>query len=169
MTTNTQNKNAFTLIETVISLAIMSVLLLGLGGAVMIGSKSIPSATQTGIADQTVVHSLNMFRNELQQATRIRYRIVASGEKLVLKIKDTGSPGTPLSIRYRYIESSKSFTRTVDSQSEQTLFTNIDAFSIQITNDASDATVIWILMLVNNTIQRIYEINIPLPDKPELT
>ena len=169
MITTTQKQNAFTLIETAISLAIMSILLLGLVGAVMIGSKSIPSTTQTGITDQTVVLSLNMFRSELQQATGIQHRTAASGEQLILDIKDTGATGTPSRIRYRYIKSSKSFTRKVDSQPEQTLFTNIDAFNIQITTDDSDATIIWILMLVNNTIQRMYEIHVPLPDKPELT
>jgi len=169
MITTTQQPTAFTLIETVISLAIMSILLLGLSGAVMIGSKSIPSSTQSGITDQTIILSLNNFRNELQQATRIQHRSTASGEQLILDIKDTGAPGTPSSIRYRYIKSTNSFTRTVDAQTEQTLFTNIDAFDIQIATDDSDATIIWILMVVNNSIQRLFELNIALPDKPELT
>jgi hypothetical protein len=146
----------------------MSVLFLGLSGAVMIGSNAIPTATQTGISDQTVIDALNQFRTESRQATGIQYRSSAAGEQLTFDLKDTGQAGTPSRIRYQYVIDSHSFTRIEIGQVEKTLFANISGFGMNIIQDGTDATVLWIVFVVDDTIQKFFEIHVALPDKPGL-
>ena len=162
------SKRAFTLIETVISLSIVSVLFVGLSGAVMIGAHALPTAKDTGLADQAVLNALNMFRTDLRQSSEIRYRSGASGIELVLNLKDSGTKGASDSIAYSYKSSSKSFTRKPLAETEVTLFESISGFSVQFTMDGSDATVVKALIATTNTIQPIYEVHALLPLKPEV-
>ena len=163
-----QSRTAITLIETVISLLIMSILLLGLSGAVMISSKAIPTATQTGIQDQKVIDALNQFRSDLRQATVIGYQSRAAGKELTLTIKDSGAPGNLNEVKYKYIVASKSFFRRVQGRTEETLFDNINAFEVQFATEGSDATVVHVILAAPDTIQNLFELHIALPDKPEL-
>lgn len=162
------SRRAFTLIETVISLSIMSVILLGLGGAVMVGSNAIPTATQTGIEDQQVVDSLNMLRSDLSQAVTIVYQTRTAGKRITLAMKDTGAAGYYAEVQYQYISSSKIFTRQIKGGDEVILFDNIDKAEFLIALEDKDAMVVWILLDISDTIQPIFELHILLPDKPEL-
>jgi len=162
------SRRAITLIETVISLSVMSILLLGLSGAVMISSKAIPTTTQTGTEDQIVIDAFNQFRNDLRQATVIAFVSSGSEKKLTLTIKDSGAKGNPVGIQYRYIVASNSFTRMVKGRTEETMFANISAFAIQFTQEDNDATILRIIISAPNTIQSLFELHISLPDKPEL-
>jgi len=162
------SRRAITLIETVISLSVMSILLLGLSGAVMISSKAIPTATQTGIEDQIVIDSSNQFRSELRQATEIEFRSSGSGKQLKLMIKDSGAKGNLNEVMYRYIIATKRFTRTVKGRAEEILIDNVNAFAIQFVLENADATVVRIVLSAPDTIQNLFEFHIALPDKPEL-
>jgi len=162
------SKRAFTLIETVISLSIVSVLFVGLSGAVMIGTHAIPTAKDTGQADQAVIDALNMFRTDLRQATGIKYRSDASGIELVLDLKDSGAKGANNTITYIYQSSIKSFMRQPLNETKVTLFENISGLSGQLIMDGSDATVLKALVVVTDTIQPIYEVHALLPLKPEV-
>tara|TARA_R110002096_G_scaffold173781_9_gene348932 strand:+ start:124597 stop:125109 length:513 start_codon:yes stop_codon:yes gene_type:complete len=161
-------RRAFTLIETVISLSIVSVLFVGLSGAVMIGAHALPTAKDTGLADQSVIDALNMFRTDLRQATDIHYKSDSSGIKLKLDLKENDTTGEYKDVTYCYLSSSKSFTREPDGESEVTLFESISGFSVQFTMDGSDATVVKALIANTNTIQPIYEVHALLPLKPEV-
>jgi len=165
---NHKQTRAFTLIETVISLSIMSVLLLGLSGAVMISTHAIPSASDTGIEDQAVIDALNHFRDDLRQATEIDYNSSGSEEKLKLKIKDSGAKGVPAELEYRYITASNSFARKVKGRSEEILLSNISGASFQFTQEASNATIVHVIILATETIQQIFELHVALPEKPVL-
>lgn len=162
------SKRAFTLIETVISLSIVSVLFVGLSGAVMIGAHALPTAKDTGLADQAVINALNMFRTDLRQSSEIKYRSGGSGIELQLTMKLTGTTGEYKKISYSYLSSSKSFTRKPQDENVITLFENISGFSVQFTMDGSDATVVKALIATTNTIQPIYEVHALLPLKPEV-
>lgn len=162
------SRRAITLIETVISLSIMSVLLLGLSGAVMVSSKAIPTATQTGIEDQRVIDAFNQFRSDLRQAILIKYTSNASERKLLLNIKDSGAKGNPDEIHYRYIVASKSFARQLKGSAEEILIDNLASFSIQFVQENNDTTTAKIVVVANDTLQHFFELHIALPDKPEL-
>ena len=162
-------RSGFTLIETVISLSIMSILLLGLSGAVMIASHAIPTATTSGLADQAVVDAVNQFSSDLRQATSIAYRETAAGNQFTLTLKNTGVAGEYATVRYQYVADSDSFTRQVTGRAEGVMFSNVSTFVAQFTTEGSDASVLWITLVADDTIQRIFELHIALPDKPELT
>lgn len=164
----TPTRCAFTLIETVISLSIVSVLFLGLSGAVMIATHAIPTAKDTGLADQTVIDALNMFRSDLKQSSIIQYRVAASDIEFTLTIKNTGATGQKNTVIYSYIDSTKSFERKADAQPSVVLFDKISGFTVAFTKDGTDVTVVNTLISVTDTIQPIFEVNAILPDEPEL-
>ena len=164
---NHARSSAFTLIETVISLSIMSVLLLGLSGAVMIGSRAIPTGTQIGVADQQVIDALNLFRSDLRMTSSITHTKFASAHIFTLDIKDTGTPGTPARIAYTYDSNGGSFSRSISGRDDEVLISNITALATSIEKDGADASVLWMLLGVEGTIQNYYEIHVALPDKPE--
>jgi len=159
-------RRGFTLIEVVTSLSIMTVLMLGLIGAVMISSHAIPTATDTGLADQAVIDTINQLRSELREATAVKYRTGAGGSSIEMGIKATGAAGAPAKIVYTYTTSSSTLTRKVDALAEVTLISGIDAYAMTITDNGTDVSVVYLLIAVKGTIQRVYEMHALLPDKP---
>ncbi len=163
-----RHRSGITLVEMVLSLSIMSILLLGLSGAVMIGSNAIPTATETGLADQKVIDSLNRLRSDLRQATSIAYVSRVAGEQIVLTIKDSGAAGTPKEVRYLYRKSTNSFYRKADAAAELELFGNIASFGVRIILDGSEVSVVSLSIAVDETIKNFFELHVALPDKPEM-
>jgi len=163
---HSSRNRGFTLIEIVTSLSIMSVLMIGLSGAILVGSYAIPTPADTGYADKVVIDTITQFRNDLREATTIRYRSGASGDSIQLTIKDTGAAGTPTTITYVYKTSSNDFSRKVDALPEQIILTDINAFSITLTTDSGDIRVLQLLLGVETTIERYFEMHALLPDKP---
>ena len=161
-------RSAFTLIEVVTSLSILSILMIGLSSAVLIGSHAIPTTADAGLNDQAVIDGMNQFRNDLREATSIQYRVTADKKQVVLQIKAAGAKGTPTSVGYSYTESTGTFKRQVDAQSAVVLISGISAFTVSISQDGPDARVVYLLMVVDDTIQRIYEMHAALPDTPEV-
>ncbi len=160
-------RSGFTLIETVISLSIMSILLLGLSGAVMIASHAIPTATTSGINDQTVVDAVNQFKSDLRRAKAIGYREGAAGNQFSLTLQTTGATGEYDVVQYQYLTASKSFTRQVKGETQEVMFSTVSTFVAKFTLEDSDASVLWLTFVADDTIQRIFELHIALPDKPE--
>jgi len=169
MTNRQRHHAAFTLIETIISLSIMSVILLGLSGAVMIGSRAVPSTTETGIEDRQVVDAIGQLKSDIRQATKIEHKSTASGKKLKLWMKDTGTAGMPNEVVYSYTTASKLVERIPKNQTSEILFDNVGLLSIRIDTEDTDATVVWMLIYVTDTVKMYYEVHISLPDKPDLT
>ena len=162
-----QIRSAFTLIEMATSLAIISVLMLGLSGAIMIGSFAIPTTTDTGLADQQVIDVLNTMRDDLQGATTIQYRDTGASRQFRLDMKTTGATGEPSRVDYVYTVSSHTLTRKIDTGTANTILSSIDTFNMEVTNDGSDVVVGHITLSIDGTIQRLYEAFVTMPDKPE--
>ncbi|MFK7760302.1 MAG: prepilin-type N-terminal cleavage/methylation domain-containing protein [Phycisphaerales bacterium] len=166
------HQRAFTLIETVISLSIMSVILLGLSSAVFISTKSIPTSTQLGIKDEQVIDAINMFRIDCRQSSQISFEIESNEIHLHLTIDDRGVPATPDEIHYHYRIDDQTFTRKLKgsefANEDIILFDNIQAGAFVISDDGANATSLWFMLSVDDTILQIYETHIPLPNKPAL-
>ncbi len=162
------SRPGFTLIEVATSLSIISVLILGLSGAVMISSHAIPSATDTGIADQTTIDVLNQLRADLREATTIRYRTSGGSVEIVLAMKDAGAAGSPAQVNYNYNATDDTLSRKVDVLDGEVVLTGVLAFAMSLTQDGADANNMYFLMYVNDTIQKFYEIHAALPYKPEV-
>ena len=164
---NRRIRNGFTLIEVVTSLSIMTVLMLGLSGAIMISSHAIPTAKDTGLADQKVIDALNQFRSDLRDAKFIQVWTEPNGnEKTKITFKDAGAKGMPGYVKYIYIPSDLEFKRRVETLTPEVLVTQVDSFTITVTTDGSDASVVSVLMGVDGTVQRFYEMHALMPDKP---
>lgn len=160
---------AFSLIETVISLTIVSVLFLGLSAAVMIGSYAIPSGDETGTNDREVIDALNMLRADLRQAATIAQRDGATGTQITITPKPLKVAGQPGSVKYTYLTADHTFTRSTDISSDQLLTSNIENLVLSFNNDGSNADSAYLLIKVRNTIQPIFELNTVLPDRPGYT
>ncbi len=163
----TYGRAGFTLVEVVTSLSIMSVLLLGLSGAVMVGSYAIPSVVDTGQMDQVAIDSINQLRSELRESTAITYRAGAGGAKIEMQINDTDALGTPGMITYRYISSSGILTRKVDAQNTETIVSSIEDLFVELISDGGNVRVVYLRMTVGGTIQTTYEMHALLPYRPE--
>lgn len=161
------NRPGFSLIETVISLTIVSVLFLGLSAAVMISAYAIPSGSETGDTDREVIDALNMLRTDLRQAASITQRDGATGTRLTITPKTTKVAGQPTQIRYDYVSADLTLTRTTDNAGDQLLTDNIGGLALSFKQDGSNAISAYLLISVKNTIQPIYEVNAVLPNRPE--
>jgi len=160
------NRMGFTLIELTTSLAVMSVLLLGLSGAVMVSSRAIPTTTETGLADQNTVDVLDMLRADLASSASVQYRTDISGWVLTLAIKPTGASGEPSAVVYTFNSSAKTLDRKVDSRTGEIVLSSIQVFAVNLKQSGGDAYALYALVSVENTIQRFFEFQSLLPDKP---
>ncbi|MDF1808463.1 MAG: prepilin-type N-terminal cleavage/methylation domain-containing protein [Phycisphaerales bacterium] len=161
------SRSGFTLIEMATSLSIISVLMLGLSGAIVVGSYAIPTTTDTGLGDQAVIDTLNKMRSDLQGADQYKFREDASIKQLELKMVSTGAIGEPGKVCYVYTIADNTMTRAVDSEVAETLLSTADNFLITAAVDGNDVVSAHILMSATDTIQRYYESFVTLPFKPE--
>ena len=161
-------RSAFTLIEVVTSLAIMTVLLLGLSGAFVISAHAIPTPTSMGEVDQQIGDALNQLRIDMQGAYRIKYKSGASEVQLIVDMTDTGIDGCPGKITYTYTLSTDILTRKIDAMTAVQLVSKCDSFTVAITQVDKVISSVRVLMTVEDSLQRFYEMHAVLPYKPEL-
>ncbi|MBL4699401.1 MAG: prepilin-type N-terminal cleavage/methylation domain-containing protein [Phycisphaerales bacterium] len=161
------NRSAFTLIEVVTSLSILSVLMIGLSSAVLIGSHAIPTTTDAGLNDQAVIDTINQLRSDLREASSIERQSLSGGREVILvTIKDSGAKGVPGVVNYVFNPSTNRINRTVDAGTTIVMVDGLGTFVISITMDGVDASVLTMMITVENTIQGIFEMHALLPDKP---
>ncbi len=165
---NHTRRSAFTLIETIISISIMSVLFLGLSGAVVIGSKAIPSTKDTGVQDQQVIDAMNRFRDELRQASSIDYRSAAAGVRFVLTMNASKALGAPTTVTYTYTSATGLFSRQADSETAADLMTLITDVESTLLMDDKQIRAIIFRFVAKDSLQLHYETHITLPNKPEM-
>lgn len=159
-------RGGFTLVEVVTSLAIMTVLMLGLSGAVMISVHAIPSDEDMGLKDQEVIDVLNKLRSDLSTATNIRYRTESDGWTLKLAQKANASLGSPTEILYTYTPSNKNLYREVDTQGSNKVLGKTTLFAWSFDELGGDTVSAYAMMSEQDTIQMIYEMHVLLPDRP---
>ena len=163
-----RRRSGFTLIEVATSLSVISVLLLGLSSAVMIGSHAIPSTTDTGIADQMVIDALNQYRSDLREAVTIKHRSNGGGSEIQLVMKDAGAAGSPAKVVYTYSKITDTLTRQVDLLDEEVVISGVPSFAVSLGTDGADANTVYTLLIVSDTIQTTFEVHVGLPYKPEV-
>lgn len=166
--TSNHTRSGFTLVETVISLSIMSVIFLGLSSALMIASRAVPSATETGQADIQMTDTLNQIRSDLRLAKRIEYRSAAAGQQITFDLNDTGMPGQPTKIVYRYYSDRQVITRETNEVDELVLAEDVSGFKPSATlEDSKFVKVVKFTIASPSTVQYIFEMHVALPNKPE--
>jgi len=89
----------FTLLETVVAVAVTSVLMLGIGSAMLIAARAMPDAQGPARAPVAGAEALEPLVAELQYAVSILHR---SGRIIEFTVADRSGDGTPEVIRYEW-------------------------------------------------------------------
>jgi Prokaryotic N-terminal methylation motif len=161
-------RRAFSLVEVVTSLALMTVLMLGLSGAVMISVHALPTDEDTGLCDQQVIDVLNQMRSDFGTSTCIKYRSRSGSDwVMTLTSKANASLGSPSQVTYTYTASSKDLEREVDALGSTKLLKETSIFVINFEELDGDAVSAHVLMAEADTIQGFNEMHVLLPDRPE--
>jgi len=168
MSKRMKSRSAFTLIEVVTSLAIMSVLMLGLSGAIMIGAHAIPTENDVGQADQQVVEVLNQLRADLRESDKVKLRTSAMFVIFRISLIDSGAEGTPKNIDYSYTISTGVLVRKVDDQPVKTVLTGIKQYDLTVKEFDGDFCAFNLVMNVPATKQGTFDIHTALPVKPKV-
>jgi len=100
--------SAFSLMELIVSVTIMSVVLVATGSAVVLASKSLPSANSScdlsisaaGAADQLATELHSAVSMEQYSPTMIEFTVERNAQKHIIRYEWSGNPGDPLTRRY---------------------------------------------------------------------
>jgi len=162
-----RRKPGFTLIEVVTSLSIMSVLMLGLSGSLMISVAAIPRTDEYAQSDAAVHSAMTMVRDDLRLTTKV----VILGSKgsdftVSLVMGSNGAIGESSAIVYQFNKSAGSLTRKTDSDATVVLISNIKSLDIVPTLDGTNVRVLQIVLEVNGTMQGLFERHFILPNRP---
>ncbi|MBB6429258.1 prepilin-type N-terminal cleavage/methylation domain-containing protein [Algisphaera agarilytica] len=126
----------FSLLEMVISLAVIAVLLVGMSSAIVLASRALPGqGTAAGATVQTT-RALHQLRDDLHAATELLNRTATS---VTLNLPDRDGDGRPEVITYAWANSSgQPLTRTVNQGSAVTLLDNVHSFNLAYTTTSQD-------------------------------
>lgn len=142
----TQVRRAFTLIETVVALAVSSVLLLALGSTVLLASRAVPSGSEPVISEAWIQRSLAVMSSDIEIATSIT---VNSG--VTLTVPDRDGDGTPETIAYSWVGADKMVSRTRNGSAEEVLFGPISSMNVICLKDGSVITQVIIAIRMSST------------------
>lgn len=163
------NRRGFSLIETVVSLVIVSVLMLGLSSSVMLGSFALPSVGELGESDREVQSVLAMMRDDFRRASGVQYTTAAGGTQFRLTLKTTGTTGEASTVIWEYSTANDEISYTFGTNTKKVVLEKVSAFTATLNKDGADLRVLKLLIVVDGTIQENFECHFLLPDKPEVT
>lgn len=163
----------FTLIEMVMSLSVMTVLMLGLSGAVMVASRALPSSTDIGYPDHETIDAMNQFRTDLRQADTVSVAYISDTlATLVLSTTHYGVVGGPSMITYTWQGKDKALIRIADGVTVTTILPEVQVKVWQLTMANSRASSFKLQFKIPdkfrdpNTIEKHYELHVSLPKSP---
>ena len=163
----TTTRSGITLIETVVSLVIISVLVLGLSSSVMLGARAMPSGTELGVADREVQNICNLLRDDISNAIQIQSQKSGSTLRFTLTMQSTGALGQGSQVVYELIPAAKLIRRRVDARSYESLTMIFDDFTIDINKVDSVIHYVHLVLECDATIQKKFELFVITPYGPE--
>ncbi|MEM9915021.1 MAG: prepilin-type N-terminal cleavage/methylation domain-containing protein [Planctomycetota bacterium] len=137
--------SGFSLIEMVVSLAVVSVLLVGMTSAVVLASRSLPSSESTAAATVETARGLHQLRDDLRAAVEIP---VFSETSVTLHLPDRDGDGHPEVVTYAWAGTPGSFsvaanpaplTRTENGNAAVVLIDQIQDFNLDYIGGTRDA------------------------------
>lgn len=162
------SRRAFTLIETVIALAVTVIILSGLSAAMVVAAHAVPAADEPGAQDRLVIDTMNEFRAHMRLAETVNFTVRAAGIEIALTLKDTGVLGSPASVRYRFFNDSDQITRSIDAEPFEQLITNVSGFDGSLSYEGTTLHALALRFTAPDTIQGAYEFTVSLPNAPEI-
>lgn len=161
-------RGAFSLIEAVVSLVIVTVLMLGLSSSMMLGSFAIPSSEEFGLADAEVHEIKTRIRDDIQRSQTIAYSKSGNTTRITLTINPTGVTGEAASIIYEFIGDAKMIRRRIDAEPYEVLSTSMDAYRFSATHESGILRYVQFQFRFDATIQKYFELHVRTPYRPEL-
>lgn len=155
-----------TLIESLVSLSIISVLMIGLSGSVMIGAHAIPSENELGVQDRAVHDICNQIRADLKNASKVIYQRSGDTTRLTLSMVPSGAVGEGSTILYEFIGEINMLRRRVDGHPYEMLSNEMDAYRFDGNIDSGRLRYAKMQFQFNNTIQRQFELYALTPHRP---
>ncbi|MEM6854800.1 MAG: prepilin-type N-terminal cleavage/methylation domain-containing protein [Planctomycetota bacterium] len=137
--------SGFSLIEMVVSLAVVSVLLVGMTSAVVLASRSLPSSESTAAATVETARGLHRLRDDLRAAVEIP---VFSETSVTLHLPDRDGDGHPEVVTYAWAGTPGSFnvaanpaplTRAENGNAAVVLIDQIQDFNLDYIGGTRDA------------------------------
>lgn len=160
------SRRGFTLIESVVSLVIVSILMLGLSSSVMLGSYALPSVDELGEADREVHSVLAMMRDDFRRASAVA---ASGGVQFSLTLKSTGTTGEAATVVWEYSSANDEISYTFGAYAKVVVLENVSSFTATLTKDGTQLRVLRLVVVVDGTIQQKFECHFLLPEKPEVT
>jgi type II secretory pathway pseudopilin PulG len=167
--TLTCTRRGITLIESVLSLSIISVLLLGLSSSVMLGVRALPDETELGATDRAI-HAINQqLRTDISNASSVLHQVSGDNTRLTLTMVSTGAAGEPSTIVYDILGSVGWIRRRVDAGIQEYLSYELTDYSV--TSTVVDGTMRYIefRFQFDNSIQQYFQLHIQTPYEPTLS
>lgn len=123
--------HGFTLVEMVVSLAVISVLLVGMSSAIVLASKALPHATNPARATVDSARALHELRDELRAATELP---VFSETSVTLHVPDRDGDGRPEVVTYAWAGTPGTarapLTRAANGGAALTVLDNVENFAL---------------------------------------
>lgn len=162
------SRRAITLIESVVSLVVVSVLVLGLSASMMLGVRALPTDAELGAADREVQEICNMIRADIAASSAITFQKSGNTERLNLDMISTGVTGAHSFIGWEFIGDANMIRRRVDARAYDIISTTMSDYAITIESNSSEISHIHVQLEYDDTIQRVFELFVQTPYKPEL-
>lgn len=160
-------QRGFTLVEVTVSLAIVTVLMLGLSGSILVSSYAIPSPSETGTIDMQVHDLKSLLHDDVANASRIVYNKTGETRRLTLTAQSTGTRGEGTTIKYDFIEEANYVRRRVDARPWEILLNGLENAEIVQTLDGSQVRYLHVVLEINDSSQVFFEQFIRTPHKPD--
>ena len=160
------SRRAITLIESVLSLSVISVLLLGLSSAVMLGAKALPSDAELGATERDIHAACQQLREDIANASAIRHQVSGDNTRLTLTMVSTGATGEPASVVYDFLGGVGWLRRRVDGGAQD--YKSYELTNYTITYSETDGTIryVQINLKFDNSIQQYFQLHIQTPYEP---
>ena len=118
----------FTLIELVVSMAIMSIILVSIGSAIMLASRAIPADDNPG---DLVVSSAQLARDIAAELAQAIYVFEAGDHAVAFTVADRDADGSPERIRYAWSgNAGDPLTRQLNSDAAVTVIDHVNGFDL---------------------------------------
>lgn len=138
-------RRAFTLVELVTSLAITSILMLGLSSVMLVGSKAVPTGTEQIHAEAACADALEKFASDAALAIGVS---LVTSEKLVFVVPDRDGDASNDQISYIIEDSSSVLKRGWNAETPSTLLSGLDSASFTLIS--SDGKASAVILSISN-------------------
>lgn len=163
-----RHRRGITLIESVMSLAVVSILLMGLSSSVMLGARAIPTQTEMGVADRGIQQLLGMIREDLGECSEVLYQKSGNTIRLTLTMIPTGATGAHSYVLWEFIGDFDAIRRRVNSDVYQIMTQDMTSYRLSAEQEGGHLRSVHMQFHFEDSIQQYFELHVQTPYAPEV-